>query len=180
MLFRSNATADADDTTGTDDEDGVTQSTLRANQTGTITVRVTNTSGAAAYLNVWADWNLNNTVDAGEQIATNINIATGTSAFDQIINVTPPATTPPGDGIHLQGAGMPRIGDRGHGDTIVHMNIAVPAKLTGEQRDLLEKMKRAFDEVPELSSPGSRRRESKRKKKSGGIFDRLRGAIDGE
>jgi hypothetical protein len=34
-------------------------------------VNVTNTSGATAYLNVWADWNKNNLADAGEQIATN-------------------------------------------------------------------------------------------------------------
>jgi hypothetical protein len=88
--------ANVDDTTGTDDEDGVTQTTLRANQSGTITVNVTNTSGAAAYLNVWADWNQNNLADAGEQIATNTAIATGTSNSNIALSVTPPVATATG------------------------------------------------------------------------------------
>ena len=95
-IITANTTANADDTSGIDDEDGVTQSTLRANQAGTITANVTNTSAAAAFLNVWADWNLNNAVDAGEQIATNISIAAATSNFNQVLNVTPPVTTATG------------------------------------------------------------------------------------
>jgi hypothetical protein len=91
-----NTLANADDTSGTDDEDGVTHSALRANQAGTITVNVTNTSGATSYLNVWADWNRNNAADAGEQIATNIAIATGTNDSNQVLDVTPPATTAAG------------------------------------------------------------------------------------
>jgi hypothetical protein len=93
VSLTGNTSANVDDTTGTDDEDGVTQTTLRAGQSGTITVNVTNTSGAAAYLNVWADWNKNNLADAGEQIATNTAIATGTSNSNIALSVTPPSAT---------------------------------------------------------------------------------------
>jgi DNA gyrase inhibitor GyrI len=96
LTLTGNTSANADDTTGTDDEDGVTQTTLRAGQSGTITVNVTNTSGATAYLNVWADWNKNNLADAGEQIATNQGIATGTSNSNLALTVTPPITTATG------------------------------------------------------------------------------------
>ncbi|MCX6858481.1 MAG: GEVED domain-containing protein, partial [Verrucomicrobia bacterium] len=93
-----NATATGDDTTGSDDEDGVT---LAASYTpvvaGSATVVTTNTSGAAAYLNAWIDYNNNGSfADAGEQIATNTLVATGTSGVGQTINFTPPITAIPG------------------------------------------------------------------------------------
>jgi hypothetical protein len=91
-----NTAADADDTVGTDDEDGVTHSTLRANQSGTVTVNVSNASASVAYLNVWADWNRNNAVDSGEQIATDITVAAATANLNQVLNVTPPASTATG------------------------------------------------------------------------------------
>jgi hypothetical protein len=92
-----NANANADDFNNTDDEDGVTQSTLRAGQGGTVTVNVTNTSVAAAFLNVWADWNKNNIVDVGEQIVTNTSIAAGTTNSNQTLTVSVPATTATGN-----------------------------------------------------------------------------------
>jgi hypothetical protein len=45
---------------------------------------------------VWADWNLNNVVDAGEQIATNTSIATAVFNSNQVLSVTPPATVATG------------------------------------------------------------------------------------
>ena len=96
VTLAANADATSDDTNGTDDEDGVVQSALRANQDGTITVNVTNISGAPAFLNVWADWNKNNAIDSGEQIATNLSIATGLSNFNQVINVTLPVSVATG------------------------------------------------------------------------------------
>ncbi|MES2598992.1 MAG: GEVED domain-containing protein, partial [Verrucomicrobiota bacterium] len=92
----TNAAANGDDTTATDDEDGVTHGTLRAGQSGTVTVNVTNTSGAVAYLNVWADWDRDNNADSGEQIATNVAIANGTNAANQVLTITPPASTATG------------------------------------------------------------------------------------
>jgi hypothetical protein len=91
-----NPAATADDTSGVDDEDGVTQGTLRANQSGQITVNVTNSSTSPAFMSVWADWNKNGSVETGEQIATDASIAGGTSNFNHVINVTPPAATATG------------------------------------------------------------------------------------
>ncbi|GEP41637.1 GEVED domain-containing protein [Brevifollis gellanilyticus] len=96
LSTNTNATANGDDTTGTDDEDGVTHGTLRAGQSGTITVNVTNTSGAVAYLNVWADWDRDNNADSGEQIATNVSIANNTNGANQVLTVTPPVITAAG------------------------------------------------------------------------------------
>ena len=89
----SNSTATGDDITGTDDEDGVTlPSFLTAGVSSSITVNVTNTTGATAYLNAWIDFNNNGVVtDAGEQIATNVAIPTGTSGANQVITFTTPA-----------------------------------------------------------------------------------------
>ncbi|HRJ52933.1 MAG TPA: SdrD B-like domain-containing protein [Candidatus Thiothrix moscowensis] len=85
--------ANLDDTTGTDDEDGITLPTLTAGQTATITATV---AGAGGYLQGWMDWNGDGDfADTGEQVATNIqdnagsdtNTTAGTIAF----NVAVPA-----------------------------------------------------------------------------------------
>jgi hypothetical protein len=47
-ILVANVDANSDDANGADDEDGVVQSALRANQDGTITVTVTNLTGAPA------------------------------------------------------------------------------------------------------------------------------------
>ncbi|MFN0077147.1 MAG: beta strand repeat-containing protein, partial [Prosthecobacter sp.] len=88
----ANTTATGDDTTGTDDEDGVTIATSVAQgAASSMTVNVTNTSGATAYLNVWIDFNRNGVLsDAGEQVATNTLIATGTSNANNTVNFTVP------------------------------------------------------------------------------------------
>ena len=89
----ANSTADGDDNNGTDDEDGVTIGTLPQAGTGTITVNVSNSSGAPAYLSGWIDWNNNGVLtDAGEQVIADVNVATGTSASNQIYTVNVPAT----------------------------------------------------------------------------------------
>ena len=86
-----NSAANGDDITNLDDEDGVTLPSLSAGLAATIPVVVTNTSGAAAYLNAWIDYNNNGVLtDAGEQIATNVSIATGTSGATQNIAITVP------------------------------------------------------------------------------------------
>jgi hypothetical protein len=89
----TNATATGDDLTGTDDEDGVTiPASVTQGGAGSITVNVTNTSGATAFLNAWMDFNQNGSLtDAGEQIAVNTVIATGTSNNNRVINFTAPA-----------------------------------------------------------------------------------------
>jgi hypothetical protein len=90
----ANATATGDDTTGSDDEDGVTvPASIVTGTTGSLTVNVTNTSGSTVYLNAWIDYNRNGVLtDSGEQIATNTLIVTGTSNSNRTVSFTVPAT----------------------------------------------------------------------------------------
>ncbi|WP_294383702.1 GEVED domain-containing protein, partial [Prosthecobacter sp.] len=94
----TNSSATGDDITGSDDEDGVTlPSSLAIGASGSMTVNVSNTSGATVYLNVWIDFNHNGVLtDAGEQVATNTTIATGTSNSNRTVNCTVPSTATPG------------------------------------------------------------------------------------
>jgi molecular chaperone DnaJ len=51
-----------------------------------------------------------------------------------------PAGTQPGQVLALRGKGVPRLRANGRGDQLVIVNVAVPKKLTAEQRALLEKL----------------------------------------
>lgn len=70
--------------------------------------------------------------------------------------------TQPGATLRLRGKGVPRLGGRGRGDLIVHVNVEVPAKLDGEERKLLERF---------AQLRGERHGEVK------GILDRLKDAF---
>jgi hypothetical protein len=75
--------ANLDDTTGTDDEDGVTIPALTKGQTATISATVT---GAGGYLQGWIDWNGDGDfADAGEQVAMNIPVANENSVTRKFI-----------------------------------------------------------------------------------------------
>jgi len=50
-----------------------------------------------------------------------------------------PAGTQPGATLRLRGKGVPRLGGRGRGDLIIHVNVEIPSKLGGEERELLER-----------------------------------------
>lgn len=87
---RPTANADGDDLagllsgTGTviDDEDGVALLTpiVRGDGSNIIRVNVTNTAGSPAFIQGWIDFNGNGSwTDAGEQIATNVSVATSGS-----------------------------------------------------------------------------------------------------
>lgn len=95
---QANATASSDDNTGVDDEDGVTvPATLTPGQASSLVVNVTNTNGATAYLNAWIDFNADgNLTDAGEQIASNVTVANGTSGSNITLNFNVPITATPG------------------------------------------------------------------------------------
>ena len=128
-----NATASGDDNTATDDEDGVSIPTLTAGAPGTITVTATNTTGVAAFLNAWIDFNNDGDVlDAGEQLATNTNVATGTSNRRFPLNFTVPATAVTGANLvlrfRLTSTSTPGItGTSGNGEVEDHVTtIAVP------------------------------------------------------
>lgn len=89
----TNATATADDTSGADDEDGVTVLTAYASgMSSQVTVTVTNTSGANAFLSGWIDFNNTpGTVETNEVIINNVTIATGVTNTVQTYNFTVPA-----------------------------------------------------------------------------------------
>ena len=79
---RPSANADGDDTAGIDDEDGATLLTpiVRGDGSNIIRVNVSNTTGSPAYIQGWIDFNGNGLwTDAGEQIATNVSVATSGS-----------------------------------------------------------------------------------------------------
>ncbi|MCB1639828.1 MAG: hypothetical protein KDI15_13385, partial [Thiothrix sp.] len=83
-------TATGDDTSGSDDEDGVTlPASLNLGQSYSIPVSI---QSAAGYLNAWFDWNRDGDfLDAGEQVATNQPVSTGTSN----LSITVPVTAEP-------------------------------------------------------------------------------------
>jgi hypothetical protein len=74
-------TADADDTTGTDDEDGVSFALIRAGQLGaSVTVNVQNDPNAK--LDAWIDFNGDGDWDDPlEQIADNVSVADGNNVI---------------------------------------------------------------------------------------------------
>jgi molecular chaperone DnaJ len=63
------------------------------------------------------------------------------------IEVEVPAGTQPGEVITLRGKGMPGLRRQGRfGDLRVVTNVVVPRRLTGEQRDLLERLAESIDD----------------------------------
>jgi len=72
--------------------------------------------------------------------------------------------TQPGTTLRLGGEGMPRMRRRGRGDLKVVVDVMVPTRLTGEQRELLEKFEAVSGEETYNGSGGS-------------FFDRLRGVF---
>lgn len=51
-----------------------------------------------------------------------------------------PAGTQPGKVFHMKGRGVPYLRRNGRGDQLVIVNVAVPTKLTKEQRELFQKL----------------------------------------
>jgi molecular chaperone DnaJ len=63
-----------------------------------------------------------------------------------------PAGTQAGSRFKLRGKGMPHVSGRGHGDLHVIAGVAVPTKLTKEQKHLLEELSKALPhEDPEAA-----------------------------
>jgi molecular chaperone DnaJ len=77
-----------------------------------------------------------------------------------------PAGTPTGTTLRLRNKGMPDVSGRGRGDLLVTLEVAVPKKLTREQRSLLEQLAKV---VPaEQFEPTARESEDKN------IFERVK------
>lgn len=98
------------------------------------------------------------------------------------VEVAVPAGMQPGDTVRLQGSGMPRLGNRGVGDMVVHLTIQVPRDLDSAQREALEALEEVLPMDPEFSARGPDRRETRkrRRKGGGGLFDRIRDALEGD
>ncbi|SKA76108.1 molecular chaperone DnaJ [Prosthecobacter debontii] len=63
-------------------------------------------------------------------------------------NLKVPAGTQNGTTFRLRGKGLKALGEDHHGDLYVHVQIAVPTKLTAEQRGHLEAFAKSFGETP--------------------------------
>lgn len=128
----TNSTATGDDSTGSDDEDGVSVPVMVAGQSSTITATVSNSTGAAAYLNAWVDFNGNGVLtDAGEQVATNVSVATGTSNSARSITFTTPlaAMTNTGIGVRVRLSSTSTAGSTGAsgtGEIEDHLTVIQP------------------------------------------------------
>jgi len=57
-----------------------------------------------------------------------------------------PAGTQPGETLVIRGAGVPRLNGRGRGNLICVVDVAVPRKLSREQKRLLKDLDESFDE----------------------------------
>ena len=77
-------------------DDGVSLPILTQGVATTMSVTVTNSTGATAYLNGWIDFNQNGLFDAGEQIATDQVVATGSAGTNVVLSFTVPATAATG------------------------------------------------------------------------------------
>ena len=77
----------------------------------------------------------------------NVNIAQATLGADVEIptvdgpaNLKIPSGTQPGKVIRLRGKGVPKLRSNGRGDQMVIINVEVPSRLSGEQRELFEQL----------------------------------------
>jgi molecular chaperone DnaJ len=84
--------------------------------------------------------------------------------LDGAVSVRVEPGTQPGTTIRLRGEGMPRMRGRGRGDLKVVVDVMVPTRLTGEQRELLERFQAVSGEETYNGGGGS-------------FFDRLRGVF---
>jgi len=64
-----------------------------------------------------------------------------------------PEGTQSGATFRVRGKGMPNVGGRGHGDLFVSLKVAVPRKLTKEQRKAIESMRDTFAPEPPPDAP---------------------------
>jgi len=77
----------------------------------------------------------------------NINIAQATLGADVLVptlngdeNLTIPSGTQPGKVFKLRNKGIPHLRSKGKGDQLVIINVAIPSRLSSEQRKLFEQL----------------------------------------
>ena len=89
---RDSADAQGDDTTGADDEDGVSFPALAKGDDVVLNVTVAEPSTATGYLMAWVDWDGNGVFDAGEVIADDLQDTDGDGTI--AVPLTVPAGNP--------------------------------------------------------------------------------------
>lgn len=75
--------------------------------------------------------------------------------------LTVPEGTQPGTVLRLRGEGVPHLGSRGRGDLHVMVRVAIPTRLTSDQRKLMEELAETLP-VPDIQD------------KEKGLFDRMK------
>lgn len=75
---------------------------------------------------------------------------------EETIEIAP--GTQPGAVARVRGRGVPRLGGRGRGDLIVGIDVDIPRKLSGEQRDLIRKLAELRGEAEPAGTDKPRKR----------------------
>jgi molecular chaperone DnaJ len=96
------------------------------------------------------------------------------------LDVAVPAGMQPGDTVRIKGEGVPRLGNRGVGDVIVHLTVTVPTELDAEQKKAVESLAALLPEKAAVAEPLAKRHARKRKRGAGNLFDRIRDAFDAD
>lgn len=65
--------------------------------------------------------------------------------------------TQPHTTVRVRGKGVPRLGGRGRGDLIVGLDVEIPKRLTGEQRDLIRRFAESRGEATPAEKPARKR-----------------------
>ncbi|HEV2427832.1 MAG TPA: DnaJ C-terminal domain-containing protein, partial [Acidimicrobiales bacterium] len=78
----------------------------------------------------------------GAILGTTVEVPT----LDGPVTLKVPAGTQPGTTMRVRGRGVPASGRHGAGDLLVTVGLAVPEKLTKEQRSLVERLAQSLGE----------------------------------
>jgi molecular chaperone DnaJ len=70
-----------------------------------------------------------------------LGMALKVPTLDGKVTVTVPPGTQPGDILRLQGKGLPEFGHARHGDLYLRVHIAIPHRLSNEERGLYERLR---------------------------------------
>jgi molecular chaperone DnaJ len=89
-------------------------------------------------------------------LGTDVDILT----FDGLQTIKIPEGTQHGSRLRLKNFGVPNLNGGGRGDLYVHIDVKIPAKLTREQRKLLEQLR---DTLPAENEPQEK-----------GLFDKVK------
>jgi molecular chaperone DnaJ len=99
----------------------------------------------------------------GEDLITVVDVPAPMAALGATIDVPTlegdvpvdvPAGTQPGETILLRGRGMPPLQRGRTGDLRVVVNVTIPRRLTGDQRDLMERLAASLTEENSRSDEG--------------------------